>query len=113
MQGWTASDPSTELDRLHLIPCDRVEVCAERVRCESLHAKSRTTERHSHGADFCTTAWYYVKQLRGSPVGLEKRANPALPVSPNSGVNHISQGPRLSISRNTSEAYRFRPIPGR
>jgi hypothetical protein len=46
MQGWTASDPSTELDRLHLIPCDRVEVCAERVRCESLHAKSRTTERH-------------------------------------------------------------------
>ena len=46
MQGWTASDPSTEFDRLHLIRGSRAEVCAERVRCESLHAKSRTTERH-------------------------------------------------------------------
>jgi hypothetical protein len=56
MQGWTASDPSTEFDRLHLIRGSRAEVCAERVRCESLHAKSQLNATDPHGADLCTNA---------------------------------------------------------
>ena len=87
MQGWTASDPSTELDRLHLIPGGRAEVCAERVRCESLRAKSRTAERHGPAR----------RRLLYECLGLVE------------AIERLTGG----VRRGPAPPYRFHPILGR